>query len=247
MTQALFAASSGARACEKRLDILANNLSNINTVGFKQDSLIFKVPYQGSEQKGDSNLGPSLILNPTQPNATITDFSPGRLRYTQNVLDLALDGNGFFCIETPEGRCYTRKGNFTLNQEGVLVTKDGYPVLGESGEIKINGYDISIDEGGEVSVDGAAVDTISVVSIANAQILRKIGGTLFSSPGSRVEENKAENVKVKQGFIETSNVNVVKAMTEMIDVLRGYESYQKIMQTLDDARKRAVNEVGKPG
>lgn len=245
MTQALFAAASGASVYEKRLDILANNLSNINTVGFKQDSLTFRLPAQASEQKGDSNLGHSLISGPPSPTATITDFSPGQLRHTQNALDLALDGEGFFCIQTPDGRCYTRKGNFTLNQEGVLVTKDGYPVLGKSGEIKITGHDVTIDEGGNISVDGAAVDTISVVSIPNTHTLRKLGGSLFSPPGSGVDENKAEDVKVKQGFIETSNVNAIKAMTEMIDVLRGYESYQKVIKFLDDATRKSINEVGK--
>ena len=245
MTQALFATASGASAYEKRLDILANNLSNINTVGFKQDSLTFNVPAQGREQEAASNLGQSLFSGQSLPSGTITDFSPGQLRHTQNALDLALEGEGFFCIQTPDGRCYTRKGNFTLNQEGVMVTKDGYPVLGKSGEIKIKGHDVTIDEGGEISVDGSAVDTISVVSIPNTHTLRKLGGSLFSPPGSGVDENKAEDVKVKQGFIETSNVNAIKAMTEMIDVLRGYESYQKVMKTLDDARRKAINDVGK--
>lgn len=247
MTQALFATASGASAYEKRLDILANNLSNINTVGFKQDSLTFNVPAQGREQKAASNLGHSLFSEQSLPSGTITDFSPGQLRHTQNALDLALDGEGFFCIQTPDGRCYTRKGNFTLNQQGVLVTKDGYSVLGKSGEIKITGHDVRIDEGGDIWVDGTAVDTISVVSIPNTHTLRKLGGSLFSPPGSGVDENKSEDVKVKQGFIETSNVNAIKAMTEMIDVLRGYESYQKVMQTLDDARRKAINEVGKLG
>lgn len=245
MTQALFAAASGASVYEKRLDILANNLSNMNTVGFKQDRLIFEVPAQGGGQKGGSNLGNYPISAPPSPTATRTDFSPGQLRHTQNALDLALDGEGFFIIQTPDGRCYTRKGNFTLNQEGVLVTKDGYPVLGKSGEIKITGHDVRIDEGGDIWVDGTAVDTISVVSIPNTHTLRKLGGSLFSPPGSGVDENKAEDVKVKQGFIETSNVNAIKAMIEMIDVLRGYESYQKVIKFLDDATRKSINEVGK--
>lgn len=247
MTQALFAASSGALTYEKRLDILANNLANINTVGFKQDRLIFEVPAQGGGQKGDANLGNYPISAPPSPTATRTDFSPGQLRHTRNALDLALVGEGFFCIETPDGKHYTRKGSFALNQDGVLVTKDGYPVLGKKGEIKISGQDVRVDEGGNISVDGDPVDTISVVSISNIHTLRKVGNSLFVPPGSGVDEDKAEDVKVKQGFIETSNVDGVKVMTEMIDVLRGYESYQKIIKFLDDATRKSINEVGRLG
>ena len=245
MSQALFAVSSGALTYEKKMDILANNLANINTVGFKQDMLIFQVPGQGGGQKDGSNPPNSLVSTPPTPTATKTDFSPGPLKHTKNALDLALDGEGFFCVETPDGEHYTRKGSFTLNQQGVLVTKDGHPVLGKGGEIKIKGQDVSIDEQGNISVDGNSVDTIRVVTISETHSLRKAGDTLFAPPGSGVSEDTAEDVKVKQGFLETSNVDGIKVMTEMIDVLRGYESYQKVIKFLDDATRKSIDEVGR--
>ncbi|MBW1784106.1 MAG: flagellar basal-body rod protein FlgF [Deltaproteobacteria bacterium] len=245
MSQALFSAVSGAGSYEKRLDILANNLSNINTAGFKQDKLIFRVPRAEGEETKTAGEHDFLYSPPPMPAGTTIDFSQGDLKHTQNPLDLALDGKGFFCIQTPEGKQYTRKGSFALSQDGVLVTKEGHTVQGKSGKIKIAGQDVRIDEKGNISVDGARVDTIEVVSIEDLHNLRKIGDTMFAPPAAGVTELKAEDAMVKQGFIEISNVNPVKAMTEMIDVMRGYESYQKVILFLDDVTRKSITDVGK--
>jgi len=242
LTQAMYAASVGAFNNQQRLDVLANNLANINTPGFKQDKLIFRVPV---EKEGDSRTdylqGPSSPM----PSGARTDFSQGILRHTDNPLDLALDGTGFFCIQTPGGTHYTRNGSFAINEDGVLATKGGHPVMGKGGEIKIDGTDVHVDEEGNVSVDGSEVGTLKVVTISHLDFLKKMGNTLFALDESGVAKEKAEGFKVREGYIETSNVNGIRVMTEMIDISRSYESYQKVIQYLNDATKKSIDGVGR--
>jgi len=242
LTQAMYAASAGALGTQQRLDVLANNLANINTTGFKQDKLIFSVPV---EKEGSSSTDYLEATPPPIPSGSRTDFSQGVLRHTNNAMDLGLDGDGFFCIQTPEGTHYTRNGSFSINGDGILTTREGFPVMGNGGEIAINGNDVHVDEGGTVSVDGSEVDTLKVVTVSQPGSLKKMGNTLFALNGSEVAKEKAEGFKVMQGYVETSNVNGTRVMTEMIDISRSYESYQKVIQFLDDATKKSVNEVGR--
>ena len=242
LTQAMYAASAGAFKNQQKLDVLANNLANINTPGFKQDKLVFRVPV-GAEKEGDSHTdhlqGPSAAM----ARGAWTDFSQGILKHTGNPLDLGLDGEGFFCIQTPGGTRYTRNGSFAINGDGVLATKDGHPVLGTGGEIKIDGGHVNVDEEGNVSVDGSQVGTLKVVSVPQPASLKKMGNCLFASPGG--DEKEAQGVKIRGGYIETSNVNGIKVMTEMIEISRSYESYQKTIQFLNDATKKSISEVGR--
>ena len=138
-----------------------------------------------------------------------------------------------------------------MNAEGVLVTRNGWPVLGEGGEITVTGNEnpnqyakFAVDEQGNVSVDGRQVDTLRIVNFAELNRLTKSGDTLFKPPAAGPSEIRAENFRISQGFIELSNVDAVKMMTEMIEVLRGYESYQKVIQAADDANSKAINQIG---
>lgn len=180
-----------------------------------------------------------------------TDHSNGPLKRTDNDFDLALVGKGFFCVQASDGVHYTRKGDFTLNSEGVLVTRNGWPVLGDRGEIKINGTEnphkyakFAVDEQGNVAVNGKQVDSLRIVDFDELNRLTKMGDTLFKPPGAEPNEIKVEDVKISQGFIELSNVDSVAMMTEMIEVMRGYESYQKIILTADETYSQAINKVG---
>lgn len=244
LTQAMYAASVGAFNNQQRLDVLANNLANINTPGFKQDKLYFDVPV-GAEKGGDSQT--DHLQGPSGPMArgARTDFSQGILRHTDNALDLALEGECFFCIQTPEGTHYTRNGRFTIDEDGVLATMGGQPVLGKGGEIRIDGGNVHVDEAGNVSVDGSEVGTLKVVSVSQPASLEKMGNTLFALGGTGVAKEMTEGFKVREGYLEASNVNSIRAMTEMIDISRCYESYQKTIQFLNDATKKSVGEVGR--
>ena len=201
---------------------------------------------------GDAVVDPKVGENSsTQPNpplylqyGTTTDFSPGPLKKTDNPFDLAQEGNGFFCVQTPEGIRYTRSGHFTLDSQGLLVTQEGYTVIGDGGEISIDGQSFTVDIHGNIYVDGAQVDKLRVVEFADPLVLEKVGDTLFAATDPDAIPENPEMIHVRQGFLELSNVDPVRMMTEMIEVLRGYESYQKAIRALDDASAKSINEVG---
>jgi flagellar basal-body rod protein FlgG len=247
MSGAIYMAASGALNQQMYLEVLANNLSNINTVGFKEDRAAFQVANTSnaaSEEMAVPRPGSSPFQVPRVLSGTVTSFSSGPLKNTANPLDMALTGNGFFSIETADGIHYTRKGNFDLNTEGVLVTKEGQTVLGEGGQIQINGQEFTVDTKGNVLVDGDLVDRLKIVDFQDPSTLLKVGNTLFAPENKNVAVNQAEDVEVNQGFIELSNVETIRLMTEMIEALRGYESYQKIIRSIDDVTSKAINDVG---
>ena len=257
MSEAMYVAASGSLVHQIRMEILANNLSNVNTVGFKEDRTVFGAylpsasdPVEGDAQEDLSAGGAAIFPQPLPSNfhlafeGTKTNFSGGQLKFTGNPLDLGLEGDGFFCIKTPEGTQYTRKGNFTLDNDGLLVTQEGQPVLGLGGEIKITGKDVLVDAKGNIAVDGKQVGTIKLVAFPQSNVLKKVGNTLFASVDQQVTENAAEEIKVNQGSIELSNVDGLRVMTEMIQVLRAYESYKKVIQSVDSATAKAINDVG---
>jgi len=249
MSGSIYMAASGAYYCEQKLDILSNNLANINSTGFKEEKPYFRVtepPPEVAESLLENNISAE---DPTAPLWQVlesqTVFTQGGLRATGSTLDLALDGKGFFCIQTPEGVRYTRNGSFTRNDEGELTTHDGLPVLGDGGNIQIDGGGrISVDETGNVSVGGVAVGQLRIVAFDQPNQLQRLADGLFAPPELGAQESEPDNVKVHQGYLEQSNVEAVRTMTEIIDVLRSYESYQKVIQQIDETEAKAINDVG---
>jgi flagellar basal-body rod protein FlgF len=225
--------SFGLSRQEKRFNMIANNLSNSQTVGFKKDDSVFKKVLSKS-LKGPQNLG----------EGTAISFQQGAIQKTGNPLDLAIEGTGFFKIETPQGIRYTRAGNFGLNRDNVLVDGNGYPVMGNRGEITLNSKDISIEKDGSIKVDGNEVDKISCVTFSDPSLLKKQGYTLFALKSPQ-EEMEANQDQVLQGALESSNVNPMEEMIKLVDSLRIYESCVKVIQTNDQLNSRAANEVGK--
>jgi flagellar basal-body rod protein FlgG len=252
MSGSIYISAAGALNQQKRLEILANNMANVNTSGFKEDRTAFRIYDLESSAAADKSrsgsVGKSEPFLPL-PSGTQPVFSQGGLRQTGNPLDLTIEGDGFFSIQTPEGIRYTRDGGFNLNKAGVLVTKDGFPVLGEGGEIKISDDDkaFTVDAEGNVSADEKQIGRLKIVDFSRPYQLAKAGNTLFELKDKGVKEITAERFQTKQGYIELSNVNVIKSMTEMIEAFRGYESYQKVIKSIDDANGKAVNEIGRTG
>ncbi len=249
MSGGIYMSAAGALAYEKRMQVISNNLANINTSGFKKDKGHFLIIDSPDSIKEDLEKK-SISTGKQQPPLwlqfeTITDFSAGPMKHTGNPFDLALEGDGFFCIKTEQGTQYTRNGNFSLDQDGMLVTMDGLPVLGEGGPINIEGDTFTVGVEGNISVDGNLVDTIKIVGFEKPDALEKTENSLFAIADKNEVESKAENTGVSQGFIELSNVNAIRMMTEMIEVLRGYESYQKAIKTADEANAKAINDVGR--
>ena len=238
----------GAMIYELKLATLANNLSNMQTIGFKADDVAQLTALPDSETQAYTArmTGARLPGSATAllPVGTYTDFSPGPSRSTGNPMDVYIDGKGFFAVETPGGTRYTRNGSFTVDAEENLVTQEGFKVLGEGGPIQINGTAVTVDADGNVTVDGDQVGKLKIVDFPDPRSLVKAGRNLFRSVAGAAETTP-ETVRLQQGAVEGANVDAVRIMTEMIEVLRGYETYQKTVQTLDSVESKAVNELGR--
>jgi flagellar basal-body rod protein FlgG len=258
MSGSIYMAAHGALAYEKRMEILSNNIANVNTVGFKQDKTQFQQYYASA--LGNNNPQASSHGDTTQAEefwfavSTHTDYSTGPLKNTGNRFDLAISGDGFFCIQTPDGIQYTRRGDFGIDVNGNLVTQEGWPVLGDGGEITvesqadfgdIKGHEILVHEDGTVEVDGNSVDKLRIVEFSDPQQLAKAGKTNFMASAGSGAESAATDYRIAQGTLELSNVDAVRMMTELIETLRGYESYQKVMRTIDEVNAKSINEIGK--
>jgi len=254
MDGSIYLAATGALAYEKQLQLLSNNLANVNTVGFKKDRGLFRA---FDLSKATNN---TLRVNNEQSQApafwtlfsSYTDFSSGGIKKTGNPFDLALSGNGFFCVQTPDGVQYTRRGDFTVNADDVLVTQEGWPVLGQGGEIQLKmakpsdtNREFSVSEDGYVTVDGSQVDRLRVVDFTKSLALEKAGHNYYRALKPEALEDLDEDFQVDQGFLELSNVDTISMMTEMIEVLRGYETYQKMMRSIDEMDARLINDVGR--
>lgn len=238
----------GAMIYEMKLATLANNMANAGTAGYKGSGVFQLTSLPQSDPAGYTRQITAARLpnqaTATLPAGTYTDFTPGPVTTTGNPLDLYIDGKGFFTVKTPQGERYTRDGIFTINSDEVLVTQQGYPVMGDGGEITVSGNRVDVDGDGNVIVDGAQVGTLKIADFPNPGALIKSGSSLFaaaagSAPGT------PEEVHIQQGAYEGSNIAPVRMMTEMIEVLRGYESYQKVIRTLDSVESKAVNDVGR--
>jgi len=254
MSGDIYLAASAALAYEKRLEVVANNLANLNTAGFKRDNVSFQAYML-------NHAGSPAPVNPPYPQAASpesfwveyksrTDFSPGFLRQTGNPFDLALNGKGFFSVESPDGELYTRRGNFSISPEGVLISQEGWPVMGDGGEIRVAGrnsnrrtLEVTVGEDGVLQVNGSKVGRIRVSDFSAPDSLTKVNGCYFK-PGSAAPE-PMEDCRVAQGFLEMANVEAVQLMTEMIEIHRGYESYQRVIRSIDDLNSKSINEVGR--
>lgn len=242
MSGTVYQAAAGAMLQQMRLDVLSNNLANINSVGYKADKLVFRVDTTGAPQAAQL---PAPQLSPYAPPLEKTvDFSIGPARQTENPLDMAIMGDGFFVVQSPDGLRYTRKGSFSINDQSQLSTADGWPVLGQGGPITIDGSRLEINDQGQIFVDGNQVDTLRIEDFDKPYDLQKTGETLFAPASNRVRTVPAEDYHISQGFVELSNVEAIRTMTEIIETLRAFESYQRVMRAADDATAKTVNEVG---
>jgi flagellar basal-body rod protein FlgF len=231
---------SGAVAEEKRLGFISNNLANALTSGYKSSRPVFEAVLSSS------------IIDTDQADSTFVgtydshiNFAEGPLIESGNKLDVALQGDGFFVIQTAQGDRYTRNGQFALDTTGRLVTQDGNTVAGEGGDISIpNGKQISIASDGSVVVDKASVGKLKIVRFATKDNLRPVGNSLFENVDPLDQELPAVNCTVNQGFHEGSNVEVLKEMIDMIACTRAYEAYGKVQQAFGDMASQ-LQEVAK--
>jgi flagellar basal-body rod protein FlgF len=245
MLNGMIESSRGCLKEEIRMDIISNNLANSTVIGFKKSRIAFQQILRQAELANVSIAAPQE--NPTRLLIDIqTDMSQGDIQSTGNPLDFAIFGKGFFKINTPDGIRYTRKGNFSLDSQGILRTQDGHQVMGKNGPIRIAGDEIGLSEQGFLSVDGIGIDQMDIVDFEDDGNLIHEGKSLFRPISDASTENSPpSDTRIKQGYVELSNVNVAEEMVQMIHSLRAFESYQKSIKVLDECNNRAINQVGK--
>jgi flagellar basal body rod protein FlgG len=246
MDNLTIAAASGLRSRMESLDLLANNLANTATAGFKRD-LEFYGTYSSSDSDDPINGGASSTLPTVEKQWT--DFSQGLITETGNPLDVALDGNGFLAVTGPKGTLYTRAGNLKVLASGALATSDSYPLQSASGgTIRIiPNKPIAILPDGTVQQSGQPVGQISVVTFKSTNSLHKMGSTCFENTDPKNAPAAAANVTVEQGRIEGSNVPVADAAMRLVGVMRQFEMLQKAVGVSNDMDTKTIQEVARVG
>lgn len=250
MLRGLYIAATGMLTQRKRMDVVTNNLTNVDTVGYKRDEVINtsfadvltvrlhdQNPFLMDTSVGDLTYGAYV-------EELYTDQTQGGLEPTERISDFAIAGDGYFVVQTPEGERYTRGGNFTVNQQGWLLTNEGYFVMGENGPLNVgveNNFDVRTD--GTVRLDGQYLDRMLIVDFQDQSMLRKEGDNLFTNPlGTPMVAATGE---IRQATLEGSNVDLGVEMTDMIQLNRIYEANQRMLTTVDASLEKTVNEIGR--
>ncbi len=261
MQEGLYIAASAGNKQIRKLDVIANNLANVSTAGFKKDKLVFEAMMPPFEKTGEFETARNVLLPTAQNNSSVayvgiadfaTDHSNGSFVHTDNPLDLALQGKGFFSIQTPNGERYTRKGSFRLDPDNRLVTQNGNPVLDDTDNpiiIDAFGAQIVVDDGGNVSFGGALqtipVGALKITEFRDTSKLIKEGDGQYRLSDPEAVKSRSEDSIVRQGFVENSNVSVMEELGDMVQTLRAFESYQNLIQTVDRMDNQAINTLGR--
>jgi len=247
MIRGLYVAGTGMMVQRRLMETVTNNITNVETTGYKKNYLItHSFDEVMLERIQDAEF---VGLKPQVGNMTFgalvdqiyQDFSQGGFETTGRSTDMALAGDGFFVVSTPEGERYTRSGAFALTVDGYICDPNGNYLLGQNGRINVGNNNFGVSENGTVMADGRYIDTIRTVSFADNNSLRSQGSNIYSSTAGAIE---GSNAVIKQGFVENSNVAVSREMVDMITVFRAYETNQKILTMIDETLGKAVNEIG---
>lgn len=242
MVKGLYTASEGMKAGLRKQEVLSNNIANVNTTGFKQSELFSRayVDYTVND------LRKPFVNDQHTIDEVAVDYRPGPMVQTGNPLDIAIEGDAYFTVQTADKSLhYTRSGAFTIDADGQLATLHGEKVVSETGNnIDVHGKSVHIGEGGEVVVDGKIVNQLKLASFERPSYLLKQGYNLFDRT-ERTMDTPLSQVKLKAGHLEGSNVNPVETMVKMIAGFRNYEADEKALQAADQTLNKAVNEVGR--
>ena len=241
MIKGLYRSASAMLPRIKQQEIIANNLSNASSPGFKKD-MVFTRELSRAQTKLTAR---QTDWQTPMIDQVYTDFQQGGLDKTDNPLDIALEGKGFFVFEAADGgTVLSRAGNLSVNPEGYLVNPEGDRLLGDGGIINVAGGEVAISETGEVQVDNATVGNIRVVDVEDATALRKVGKSSYWIPEG-IEPLAAVDFAIRQGYLESSNVNVIKEMVSMIVSYRNYEADAKAVQAQDESLEKLITNVGR--
>jgi flagellar basal-body rod protein FlgF len=230
MEKGIYIALSGAVLNESQMDMITQNLSNSNSLAYKKMKMAFKDYLISPETAEEGKIMAEIAGTPT-------DFSNGGLTPTGHTLDLALEGNGFLALENNQ---FTRRGDLKRDKEGFLTTQNGLKVLGQKGPIQVPEGKLDIGPNGELSVNNMQFGMIRLVDFPDKQALVRMGEDRFQTE----QKGAPSNAQIKQGYLEGSNVNIIKEMTQMISTLREFQAYQKIIQSFDEMTSK-MNEIAR--
>ena len=265
-------ALSGIIAERARLNMVANNISNVNTVGYKSGGAVFGefLSARALETSASGSSKPAVGKAYPIELSTYINASQGPIKKTGNSLDLAINGGGYFVVRTPDGMKYTRNGVFSLNEAGELVNQDGYPVMGVNGTqpyINGNSRAVNVDNakpiflnerGSKVTITGAGMISLTdpqtdnqfysgrilTVNFKNPEYLSKYGDTLFSETKSSGRPSQNQGSDILQGYVEESNVNMIRGMVQMIDVSEVYNNMIQVLKSYSQVNNTAINTIG---
>jgi flagellar basal-body rod protein FlgG len=258
VAQAMDTLTSNMIAASTRQDIAANNLANINTTGFKKDQVSFATEFDSAKVAQavagrstktslheDVFYGHIPVDMPVMIEAQYTSQEQGSSIFTENPLDVAIQGKGYFVLQTPEGERYTRAGSFRLSENSFLVDQNGYPVFGQSGPISISGQDINITDAGDVQIDGAIQDKLRIVDVnVSSDLMKdKDGFYKLRDEGDAVTTVTYPTVQSRQ--LESSNVRSIEELNAMTINMRAFEASSKAIKTVERTVSRAINGIGK--
>jgi flagellar basal-body rod protein FlgF len=243
MENVLLIALSRQMALRREMDVIANNVANVTTNGFKRrmsDSREFQMPVASVDT---FRRGEDRRISFVVDKGTPLDLTGGTLEATQNPMDAAIQGEGFFVVQTPNGERFTRNGAMMLNANGELVNSDGFALMGEQGAFQFSQADgaISIASDGTIATANGPRGRLRIVQFANPQSLENVGANLFNS---RQQPEPALNARVQSGFVERSNVRPVLEISRMIEVNRAYQSIASLVSRTDETRRTAIQRLG---
>jgi flagellar basal-body rod protein FlgF len=261
----IYSALSGAMAQNQRLETISNNLANSSTTAFKKDKQTFHEFVTANEKPPDVMTVPRITASVesfydmqggdrayVDARGTYSDFSQGALKNTGGPMDVAIEGKGFFEVNTPAGVRLTRNGSFKLDGDGKLVNNEGFALLkagtGDPAQrgVQLSGQNVTISYSGEIYDGQTNLGKISVIDVENKDALEKQGGSLYSvKPNLEMGAHPSNDYKLHQGFLEMSNVNVVDEMTDMIQAARTFEASQSAIKAYDQIDDKLVNVVAK--
>lgn len=230
-------------ALRRELDVVANNVANMNSAGFKSDEMVF-AEYLAPKARDDTFRRQDRTLSFVEDRATVPNFAAGELQTTDSDTDVAIDGDGFFVVDGPGGPRYTRNGAFRFDRDGILVSNEGHKVLSTSGPIRLgqNETGFSVSEDGTISTSEGQRGRLRVVRFSNLMALRKETAASFSS-SEEPAQAATGTTRVVQHAIEKSNVRGIAEMSRLVEVTRAYENISAMLQKQDDMRQTAVERL----
>lgn len=241
MDNSLLVSLSQQLAAYRSMDVIANNLANISTPAFKRESVKFEEFVQ-QVQPSEEQSGPQTVSF-VQDTGVVRDLNEGRLETTGAPFDLAINGKGYFVVQTSAGDRYTRNGHLSLNADGNLVTDSGDPVLGDGGPITITNEDgdVHVAADGTVSGKNGQIGKLRLVDFANERALTKVGASLYSTSQT---PTTADGAQITQGMLEASNVEPVIEISHMLEVMRAYQATTTFTQSQEDLKRQAIDKLG---